>query len=160
LFYKEQFANLLKQAKGNRSINKYGQDSGVDPGYISRLSRQLIESPPSVAIIKKLAEKAHNEITYESLMQAAGYFGENFHWVTDKDSGQMFFEELDKITTKKGKIRKVVKGLLTPYQPRSEIDLYKLLNGLTSDDAGYRGRILTYDQKQLLLAMLDQIFKE
>lgn len=72
-FNKKLFADLLKDAKGNRSINKYGIDSKVDPGYISRLMRELIDYPPSPDVINKLAEKAYNDITSFDFMKAAGH---------------------------------------------------------------------------------------
>lgn len=91
-FDKNRFANLLGQAKGNRSINNYGRISNVDPGYISRLLRCLVETPPSAAIITKLAERAHNEITLNDLMLAAGYLDDDStknpnapDWATAKD---------------------------------------------------------------------------
>ncbi len=74
---KKRFAELLEIAKGNnRSINKYGMDSNVDPGYISRLLRCLVDTPPSANVIKKLAEKAYNGVTINNLMAAAGYLEE------------------------------------------------------------------------------------
>ncbi|BAU29779.1 hypothetical protein DFP93_106158 [Aneurinibacillus soli] len=75
-FNKAEFAKLLHLAKGNRSINKFGLDSGVDPGYISRLMRQLIQTAPSAQIINKLASRAFNDVTVEHLMAAAGYLPE------------------------------------------------------------------------------------
>lgn len=73
MFDKVLFAELLGKAKGERSINQYGQHCDVDPGYISRLLRKLREQPPSAEIINKLASKAHNGVTAEDLMAAAGY---------------------------------------------------------------------------------------
>ncbi|MFK7692890.1 hypothetical protein [Paenibacillus sp. HJGM_3] len=72
-FDKEAFSKLLELSKGKRSINKYGSDAGVDPGYISRLLRCLVDTPPSAAIISKLADKAHHNINREDFMKAAGY---------------------------------------------------------------------------------------
>ncbi len=72
-FDKKQFAKWLELAKGKRSINKYGNDSEVDPGYISRYLRGLIDQAPSANIIKKLALNAHNNISVEQLLAAAGY---------------------------------------------------------------------------------------
>lgn len=72
-FDRERFAKLLERAKGNRSINHYGLQCGVNPGYISRLMRGLRETPPSADVINKLAAKAHNGVTVEALMEAAGY---------------------------------------------------------------------------------------
>lgn len=72
-FNKKHFASLLILARGDRSINRYGADSGVDPGYISRLSRGLVNTPPSAMIINKMADAAQNKVTAAELMIAAGY---------------------------------------------------------------------------------------
>ncbi|HBX22621.1 MAG TPA: hypothetical protein DEF34_03135 [Desulfotomaculum sp.] len=72
-FDKQRFSELLNLAKGNRSINKYGRDADVDPGYISRLLRRLIDKAPSADVILKLADKAYNSVTVTELMTAAGY---------------------------------------------------------------------------------------
>ena len=63
----------MKLAKGERSINKYGNEAGVDPGYISRLLRGLVDNAPSAAVIKKLADAARNGVSAQEMMAAAGY---------------------------------------------------------------------------------------
>lgn len=73
-FDKEKFSTLLEKAKGQRGINEYGRDAGVSGAHISRLIRCLLDSPPSPQTIKKLADTAHNEVSYVDLMAAAGYF--------------------------------------------------------------------------------------
>jgi len=72
-FDKERFARLLIRARGNRSINQYAMRSGVTSAHISRLSRGLLDTPPTPQTIRKLADCAHNGVTYEQLMEAAGY---------------------------------------------------------------------------------------
>ncbi|MFZ5645454.1 MAG: hypothetical protein ACOY46_17975 [Bacillota bacterium] len=72
-FDKNRFAHLLKMAQGNRSINKYAGDSGITSAHISRLLREKIDTPPNPDTIKKLAEAAGNNVTYEELMVAAGH---------------------------------------------------------------------------------------
>lgn len=72
-FNKEEFSELLKKAKGNRSINQYGLQSGVSGAHISRLLRGLLDTPPNPDTIKLLADKAHNGVTYYDLMIAAGH---------------------------------------------------------------------------------------
>jgi len=85
-FDKEKFANLIMQAKGNRSLNQYAAASGVTSAHISRLSRQLLDSPPSPQIIRKLAEAAHNDVTYDQLMAAAGHTDpQPYYALTEKD---------------------------------------------------------------------------
>ena len=72
-FNKEKFAAILSLAKGDRSINKFGNDAGVDPGYISRLLRGLVKNAPGAIIIKKLADVAWNGVSIQDLLGAAGY---------------------------------------------------------------------------------------
>lgn len=76
-FDKQRFADLLKQAKGDRSINRYGIDSDVDPAYISRLLRCLVNNSPSATIIRKLADSAYSGVTVNELMIAAGYLSDS-----------------------------------------------------------------------------------
>ena len=73
MFNKNKFAQLVIKAKGKRSINEYGNQSGISPAHISRLSRSLLKSPPNPQTIKKLADYVHNEVSYDDLMEAAGY---------------------------------------------------------------------------------------
>lgn len=72
-FDKNKFSLLLAKAKGDRSINGYGNLAKVDPGYISRLLREKVETPPSPGVIRKLAEHALPGVCYEELMTAAGH---------------------------------------------------------------------------------------
>lgn len=76
-FDKEKLANLLKKAKGDRSINQYSLHSGVSAAHISRLMRGLLTAPPNPSTIASLADKAYNDITYNDLMQAAGHITES-----------------------------------------------------------------------------------
>ena len=72
-FNKEMFASLLDKAKGDRSINKYAEETGVSAAHISRFLRQLIDAPPTPETISKFADKAYNEISYRDMMSAAGH---------------------------------------------------------------------------------------
>lgn len=44
-FNKEEFAALLEKAKGDRSINKYAEETSVSAAHISRFLRAMIDSP-------------------------------------------------------------------------------------------------------------------
>lgn len=78
-FDEKEFARLLALAKGSqRSINRYGKESTVDPGYISRFLRQKMKYPPSPQVILRLAKHAYNGVTAEELMSIAGYWSEDF----------------------------------------------------------------------------------
>lgn len=75
-FNKEEFANLLEKAKGDRSINKYASDADLSPAHISRLLRKLLDTPPSPETIAKLSQSASNGVSYDSFMLAAGHINE------------------------------------------------------------------------------------
>ncbi|MED3732517.1 XRE family transcriptional regulator [Geobacillus sp. FSL K6-0789] len=105
-FDKQKFAELLEKAKGNRSINHYAQKSGVTSAHISRLLRCLLDSPPTPQTIKKLADHAHNGVTYKDLMEAAGYIDDN----TKTDLPEL--TEKDERDVQK-ELEKIIKGLKT-----------------------------------------------
>jgi transcriptional regulator with XRE-family HTH domain len=77
MFDKKNFATLINTAIGERSLNEYARQTGVSAAHISRLSRALLDTPPNPQTIKKLAEFAHNNISYNVLMNAAGYFDQS-----------------------------------------------------------------------------------
>ena len=72
-FNKEEFANLLDRAKGERSINNFANETGVSAAHISRFLRQMIASPPTPETISKFAAKAQNEVYISRFMVAAGH---------------------------------------------------------------------------------------
>lgn len=101
-FDKELFAELLRKAKGDRSINKYASEIDISPAHISRLLRKLIDTAPSPETISKFSQGAHNGITYEMLMQAAGHIikrsdsneAVNFSWKYDSNLEKEFLQIL------------------------------------------------------------------
>ncbi|MFT9495486.1 hypothetical protein [Anaerosolibacter sp.] len=75
-YNKDLLSEILSKAQGDRSLNQYALNAGVDAGYLSRIMNKLRKTPPSPEILKKLAAKAYNGITYEELMVACGYIQE------------------------------------------------------------------------------------
>jgi repressor LexA len=67
---KKSLVELLTLAQGNRSLNTFARQSGVDPGNLSRI---LKGQRPTPEVLKKLADSAENGVRYEILMDAAGY---------------------------------------------------------------------------------------
>lgn len=76
-FNKDLFAELLERAKGQRSINRYAEETGVSAAHISRFLRNLIDAAPTPDTISKLSSKAYNDISYKDLMAAAGHISLN-----------------------------------------------------------------------------------
>jgi len=61
---------LLKLAQGDRSLNAFARHADISPGNLSRIMKGQKATPET---LKKIANKAHNNISYEQLMIAAGY---------------------------------------------------------------------------------------
>ena len=70
-FNKELLADLLQRAEGDRSLNRFGHEADVDPGYLSRLLRRRVETAPSATVLIKIAGKAANNVTVTQLLDAA-----------------------------------------------------------------------------------------
>ncbi len=61
---------LLNLAKGDRSLNTFAQHANVSAGNLSRVFNG---QKPTPELLKKIALKAYNGVTYTQLMEAAGY---------------------------------------------------------------------------------------
>ena len=68
---------LLNKSLGDRSWNQFAQSAGVDSGHLSRIKNGNFNKPPKPDFLYKLSLRAHNGVTYEQLMQAAGYISDN-----------------------------------------------------------------------------------
>ncbi len=64
---------LLKLAQGNRTLNAFARHADISPGNLSRIMNGQKVTPDT---LKKIANKAYNNVTYEQLMIAAGYINE------------------------------------------------------------------------------------
>lgn len=73
MFDKEKFKATLEKALGDRNKTQYADESGVNRTYISKYLNCKLDSPPTPDILKRLSLCAHNGVTYEELMIAAGY---------------------------------------------------------------------------------------
>lgn len=63
-------SEIIKLAKGDRSLSAFARDAGVDKGYLSRVMRG--ERTPSPDILRKIADGSPGA-SYEQLMLAAEY---------------------------------------------------------------------------------------
>lgn len=78
MFEKEKFKEALLGARGNRTNELYSKESGVSRTYISAYLNLRRDEPPTPEIIKRLANVACNNITYEDLMIAAGFLSDKY----------------------------------------------------------------------------------
>jgi|GEM_PF-5988373 len=98
---KRTLLELLELAKGNRSLNTFAQHANVSAGNLSRVFNG---QKPTPELLKKISLKAYNEVTYEQLMEAAGYIGNStsINDITNK-SNEDIFEQLGTIIKRDAK---------------------------------------------------------
>lgn len=67
----QQLCILIKEAQGERGQNQFAQQCGISSSAITRIFTGSYV--PSAKTLQKIASKAYNGVTYEMLMNAAGY---------------------------------------------------------------------------------------
>ena len=66
-----QLVNDALQRRDGVTMNQIALYSGVNVGYLSRIRRGKLSSPPSPDVLRRLAP--HLKVPYEELLRAAGY---------------------------------------------------------------------------------------
>ncbi len=74
----DKFSELLQKAKGGRSQSEFAINCNVSLAYLNRYIKKKNSRPPMPTTIKKIAAVAANNISYEELLNAAGYDPEKY----------------------------------------------------------------------------------
>lgn len=64
---------LIKLAKGPRTLTKFAITCGISPGNLCKILNNKNPQIPTPATLKKIAQNAQNNITFEQLMVATDY---------------------------------------------------------------------------------------
>jgi HTH-type transcriptional regulator, competence development regulator len=65
--------DLIKQAQGDRSLNEFAKQCGIDSGNLSKIINKKNKHAPKPETLNKIATHAQNDVTYEQLLDAAGH---------------------------------------------------------------------------------------
>lgn len=77
MFNAELLSDLIKQAQGDISLNNFARQCKISSSTLSRIVNKLNSCAPSPSTLQKIAACAHNGVTYDELMKAAGYIASN-----------------------------------------------------------------------------------
>lgn len=72
-FVIDRYAELLAKAQGGRTQSDFARDCGLSVAYICKHLNKRIDKAPIPSTLKKIAAVAANGVTYEELLDAAGY---------------------------------------------------------------------------------------
>ena len=74
MFYKEDFANIIKKIKNEYdSQMEFSEKTGVGRTYLSQYMNMKLDKPPKPTILKKISDNSKGVTTYEELMEVCGY---------------------------------------------------------------------------------------
>lgn len=94
---KEEFADVMRRMKGDRSVREFALDTDLSDSFISKAINGYIEKPPSRrTLLKLLSAKPSDSVSRRELVQAAGYPADRLDWdnlIWDND------EEKQKVST-------------------------------------------------------------
>ena len=71
-FQKEEHGRLLKLALGRRNQKQFCEDAGLSRSYINKYINAMMDKPPTIGTIEKIAD-ATEDVSFEELLVAAGY---------------------------------------------------------------------------------------
>lgn len=128
--------SLIMSAKGTneeRSIRRYAQDAGVSAAGITRVLKGDYKATPQ--LIKKLTAdraKPKNNITFEMLMQAAGYVDVSEDEIDISYSDELIIQAEDKLKIQRNEFKVFGIGLITNTLIEKDIfPQYKKMDGST-----------------------------
>ena len=85
--------SLIKLAQGSRSQNQFAMHCGLSSAALTKILNG--ERFPSPDTLMKIADKAHNDVSYEALMESAGYINTEGKVDTKKAPANAEDKELD-----------------------------------------------------------------
>lgn len=125
---------LLKLAQGDRSLNAFARHADISPGNLSRIMNGQKATPET---LKKIANKAHNNVTYDQLMMAAGYIATNNKKSKNIKQSQKYTTEdkelLNDISSLDDDLKKEAKKYIELLKLKQNIDKGKSEQSATSE---------------------------
>lgn len=73
MFNTELLSSLIKKSQGDISLNNFAGQCKISSSTLSRIINNKNSCPPAPGTLQKIAFAAHNGVTYDDLMAAAGY---------------------------------------------------------------------------------------
>ncbi|AJD83042.1 helix-turn-helix domain protein [Paenibacillus phage HB10c2] len=74
-FNRTEFTSLVNYAKGNRTIDQFSKDTGVDKGELNNICNGSISTPPNLETVKKIALDGKEKciVSEYDLLESAGF---------------------------------------------------------------------------------------
>ncbi len=99
-YNKKIFALFLDRARGDRVLRQYAKECDISYVQLRKLELCKQDSPPGIKLLKKMADHAANDVTYEDLLSICGYRDES----ALKQRENPIIEKMEKLTASKQKL--------------------------------------------------------
>jgi transcriptional regulator with XRE-family HTH domain len=177
MFDKEKFKELLLKAMGERTQEEFAELCGVNRTYISKYLNMRLDNPPSPNILKRIAQNAYNEVTYEQLMDAAGHITKNELGLAYVEVGRYLSVmrqrkgispealseqsgiSIDIISDiESGKLQEPSTDILKSLAPHLDIDYYELISliGKFEHDSKNRCNYIVYGDEKVKIEFVKE----
>jgi HTH-type transcriptional regulator, competence development regulator len=134
MFNADLLIELVKKAQGDRTLNQFAQHCGIDPGNLSRIINNKNKQAPKPDTLRKIANHAYNEVTYEELMSAAGHISPSDSEAPKEKSVLTFKDEKDierKIQLLKEDLQNNIDGFMLSGNPVSQEAIESIIETLS-----------------------------
>lgn len=134
-FDKTRLSDLLKEAKGNLSLNLYATKCGISVGYLCKYMSKKFDNPPTPTTLKKIsAFTEQNGVTFEDLLTASGYIPEKYLDTPYVASKRLQLEKLVIATITLALSKKPFKWSVSPIVDKLDNQLYDLDIAINDDN--------------------------
>lgn len=86
----DRYVELLKKAIGGRSQTQFAKDCNLSVSYICKHINKKTDQAPLPTTLERIAKVAQNDVTYEELLDAAGYEPSKY---LDKSKGALSYAQ-------------------------------------------------------------------
>jgi transcriptional regulator with XRE-family HTH domain len=177
MFNKEKFKELLLKAMGEKTQEEFAELCGVNRTYVSKYLNMRLDNPPSPNILKRIAQNASNDVTYEQLMDAAGHINKNelgFAYVEvgrylaimrqKKGLSQEALAELSGVSVdiisdiESGKMEEPSTDILKALAPHLDVDYYELISliGKFEHDSEDKCNYIVYGNERVKVEFVNE----
>jgi transcriptional regulator with XRE-family HTH domain len=177
MFDKEKFKELLFDAMGERTQEEFAELCDVNRTYISKYLNMRLDNPPSPNILKRIAQNARNEITYEQLMDAAGHINRSElglayvevgryisimrqkKGISQETLAELSGVSIDTISEiESGKLQEPSTDILRSLAPHLDIDYYEMISiiGKFEHDTESQSSYIVYGNEKVKIGFVKE----
>lgn len=122
--------SLVNVAKGDRGLNQFCRDAGLEQSNISRLINGKNSKPPKPAILLAIADNSQFRVTYRELMLACGYL--SVEGANNNESNTYHIDITEELLELKGRLDRAIRLTNDNFSKKAYDNLMETLLNATA----------------------------